>query len=217
MKLLAIDTTTDRASVALLYGEELLQKEQVGQRTQAQFILPLIDRLMIDASMEINQLDAIVFGRGPGSFTGLRIACSIAKGLAYAHDLGLIPVSSLASIAWSARQQYADANILAVLDARMHEMYWAYYSKVECMAEERVNAVAEISVPTENPLIIAGVGIDEYWDGFSAEIKAQTTHKLTIYPSAASMIHLARSTAIQPIPVSEAQPVYVRNRVTYDR
>ena len=95
MKLLAIDTSTEIASVALMIGNELTCEEQGSQKTHAQLLLPMIDKLMVDAGLQLNQLDGIIFGCGPGSFTGLRIACSIAKGLAYAHDLGLIPVSSL--------------------------------------------------------------------------------------------------------------------------
>lgn len=216
MKWLAIDASTATASVALLCGEVLLHKEQASQKMHAQFLLPMIDALMVEAGVPLNQLDAIVFGCGPGSFTGLRIACSIAKGLAYAHDLDLIPVSSLASIAWIARQQvtFAHSPILAVLDARMHEMYWAYYSKEEYSAEERVNAVTEISVPENQTVVLAGVGIEEYWANFPEAVKAQVSTKLTVYPSAAAMIELARSTAIPAISVAKAQPVYVRNKVT---
>jgi tRNA threonylcarbamoyladenosine biosynthesis protein TsaB len=216
MKLLAIDTSTETASVALLTGEELLCEEQGSQKTHAQLLLPMIDRLMVNAGLQMNQLDAIVFGQGPGSFTGLRITCSIAKGLAYAHDLGLIPVSSLAAIVWAARQQkkFADSPILAVLDARMHEMYWAYFAKDQWMAEERVNAAQEISVPEKQDVVLAGVGIDLYWDDFPDASKSQFSNRLCVSPSAAAMIQLAQFVAIKPISVTKAQPVYVRNQVT---
>lgn len=219
MKLLAIDTSTDTASVALLLDEELLHTTQGNQRTQAQFLLPMIDKLIVDSGLQMSQLDGIIFGCGPGSFTGLRIACSVAKGLAYAHDLGLIPVSNLAAIAWSARQKLAnpEAPILAVLDARMHEMYWAYYSAEQYTAKEGVNPVTEIHVPEHQPVVLAGVGIDEYWPDFSEAVKGQIREKLTLYPDAAAMIQLAQATAIQPIAAADAQPVYVRNNVTYDK
>ena len=99
MKLLAIDTSTERASVALAVGQEIQSREHLAQRQHAQFLLPVIDELLSEAGLTISQLDGIVFGRGPGSFTGLRIACSIVKGLAYAHDLAVYPVSSLLTIA----------------------------------------------------------------------------------------------------------------------
>lgn len=219
MKLLAIDTSTEQASVAVSFGDELLHQEQGAQRTHAQFLLPMIDELLAKANISMTQLDGIIFGCGPGSFTGLRIACSIAKGLAYAHDLGLIPVSSLAAIAWGARQQagQTDSAVLAVLDARMHEMYWAYYPQALYVAEERVNAVAEIAVPTQQPIVLAGVGIDEYWADFPDALKAQVSNRLSVYPNAAAMIELARANNLPAITVADAQPVYVRNQVTYDK
>lgn len=219
MKLLAIDTSTEQASVAVSFGDELLHQEQGAQRTQAQFLLPMIDELLAKANIPMTQLDGIIFGCGPGSFTGLRIACSIAKGLAYANDLGLIPVSSLATIAWGARQQdaHADSAVLAVLDARMHEMYWAYYPQSEYVAQERVNAVADIALPSEQAIVLAGAGIDEYWTDFPDVLKAQVSNRLTVYPNAAAMIELVRAKKLPAIAVADAQPVYVRNQVTYDK
>jgi len=218
MKLLAIDTSTENASIALLLGNKLVHVEQGNQKTHAQFLLPMIDKLMVDAGATMNQLDAVVFGCGPGSFTGLRIACSIAKGLAYAHDLDLIPVSSLSSIAWVARQhQSVDQSlpVLAVLDARMHEMYWACFAKEQFTGEERVNAVKDIYLPEPKPVVLAGVGIDEYWPDFPETIKAQVSTRITVYPSAAAMIQLVQAIDIKPVSAAEAQPVYVRNKVTY--
>ncbi|MFJ1268065.1 tRNA (adenosine(37)-N6)-threonylcarbamoyltransferase complex dimerization subunit type 1 TsaB [Legionella lytica] len=219
MKLLAIDTSTEQASVAISFGDELLHQEQGAQRTQAQFLLPMIDELLAKANTSMTQLDGIIFGCGPGSFTGLRIACSIAKGLAYANDLGLIPVSSLATIAWGARQQagHADSAVLAVLDARMHEMYWAYYPPSEYVAEERVNPVADIALPSEQAVVLAGAGIDEYWADFPDALKAQVSNRLTVYPNAAAMIELVLAKNLPAIGVADAQPVYVRNQVTYDK
>jgi len=216
MKLLAIDTSTELASVAIMVGEEITCEEQDSQKTHPQLLLPMIDRLMVHAGLQMNQLDGIIFGCGPGSFTGLRIACSIAKGLAYAHDLGLIPVSSLASIAFAARELNNNMNlpILAVLDARMHELYWAYFAQDKLLAEDRVNAAPEIQLPTPQPVVLAGVGIDEYWPEFSDSIKSQIITKVTLYPNAAAMIRLAMSAEIKPVPAVQAEPVYVRNQVT---
>lgn len=218
MKLLAIDTSTEKASIALLSGSEFLHQEQGASRTHAQVVLPMIDELLAKAGISIKELSGIVFGCGPGSFTGLRIACSIAKGLAYAHDLGLIPVSSLAVIAWSVHQhsEMAKLPVLSVLDARMHEMYWAYFSQAQYTVEEHVNAVADIVIPIRQPIVLAGVGIEEYWPSFSDVIKSQVSRKLTVYPSAIAMIKLALSTQIAPISAADAQPVYIRNQVTYD-
>lgn len=216
MKLLAIDTSTEIASIALFTGDELLCAEQSNPKTHAQFILPMIDQLMVNSGLQMNQLDGIVFGCGPGSFTGLRIACSITKGLAYAHDLGLIPVSNLVAIAWSARQltQGAHSPVLAVLDARMNEMYWAYFAKDQWMAEEKVSPVSEIIIPEEQSIILAGVGMDLYWNEFTPKTKSLVREKLPIHPSAAAMIQFAQFSALKSISAAEAHPIYIRNKVT---
>lgn len=216
MKLLSIDTSTEMASVAVLSGENITSEEQGSQRTHAQLLLPMIDRQIAQSGLHLSDLDGIVFGCGPGSFTGLRIACSIAKGLAFAHDLKLIPVSSLAAIAWAARELRGDKNapVLAVLDARMQEMYWAYYQSGEFTAEEKVNAVQDIQAPAEQALLLAGAGIDLYWGDFSEQIKSQVTARLDVYPHAESMIRFVQHTGIISVSVADAQPVYVRNQVT---
>ena len=216
MKLLALDTSTELASVALLVGDALYSEEQGSQKMHAQLLLPMIDRLLVQSSLRVHQLDGIVFGCGPGSFTGLRIACSIAKGLAFAHNIPLIPVSCLAAISSAAREQqdYAYSPVLAVLDARMHELYWSYFSKDEWVSVDRVNAVQEIQIPNEGPVVLAGVGIDAYWDDFPASLKAQISTRLTLYPNAATMIRLAKRAAIKPVLAAVAQPLYVRNQVT---
>jgi tRNA threonylcarbamoyladenosine biosynthesis protein TsaB len=219
MKWLAIDTSTDLTSVALQCGEELFYQEQKAQRMQAQHLLPMIDEVMSEVGISIKELNAIIFGRGPGSFTGLRIACSVAKGLACAYDLDLIPISSLAAIAWSARKQIlVDLPLLALIDARMQELYWAYYPKGEFKALEQVNRASDIILLEDNqPLACAGIGIEEYWFELPQEIKKRIDVQLVVPPNAAAMIELARATAIQPVSVLDARPVYVRNQVTSDK
>ena len=214
--LLAIDTSTEQASVALLSNHHILVKEQGSQKTHAQVLLPMIEQLMVDAALSIQQLDGIIFGSGPGSFTGLRIACSIAKGLAYAHDIGLIPVSSLGAITWSVREVLNDMNapVLAVLDARMHEVYWSYYAPGHHTALEQVSSAQEIQLAGDHSLVLAGVGIDLYRDELPESLRGRISHQIATVPQAAAMITLAQHLAIQPISAADAQPVYVRNQVT---
>lgn len=216
MKLLAIDTSTELASVALLHGNELTGEKQDSQRTHAQLLLPMIERLLSDSGLQLNQLDGIIFGCGPGSFTGLRIACSIAKGLAYAHDLQLTPVCSLATIAWSARQiqKKPQAPVLAVLDARMNEMYWAYFPNERWEAQAQVTPANRIQLPEDKPVLLAGLGMDEFDDEFSVPLKSQISSRLKLYPDAGAMIELAIHVDLKAVPVAMAQPVYVRNQVT---
>lgn len=217
MNLLAIDTSTERASVALHARNAIISKEEPSQKTHAQLVLPMIDDLMSEASLMFNQLDAVIFGCGPGSFTGLRIACSIAKGIAYAHNLGLIPVSSLSTIAWRVREQLHDTNIpvLSVLDARMHELYWAYFTADQYHSIEHVSAAAQIQVPQDSSMILAGVGMNHYWPELSQHLGEQVKCSLELVPMADAMIRMVLSMKMKPVSAAVAQPVYVRNQVTH--
>jgi tRNA threonylcarbamoyladenosine biosynthesis protein TsaB len=217
MNLLAIDSSTELASVALsVDGVAAACIEQESAKMHARLLLPMIEQLMAEAGVGFSQLDAIVFGCGPGSFTGLRITCSLAKGLAYAHDLNLIPVSSLAAIVWSAREQLGSQQVpvLAVLDARMHELYWAYYESEQYLAEHAVNKAQGIIVNSDRPLVLAGYGIDLYKEQLPQSINSQIIKQLDLVPKASAMIGLAQSISIKSVSAAEAQPVYVRNKVT---
>lgn len=215
MKLLAIDTSTELATVALMVGQDISCAEQTNPRSHAQFILPMIDKLLAEAQMSLGQLEAIVFGCGPGSFTGLRIACSVAKGLAFAHDLGLIPVSTLSSIVYQAREQLQEEKpILAVIDARMRELYWGYYLNGQLIACEQVSPAEQIQISPGSDVVMAGVGIDLYWQDFSSTLKSHICSSLSIYPHARAMLNLAKREGLTPIMAQEAQPVYIRNNVT---
>jgi tRNA threonylcarbamoyladenosine biosynthesis protein TsaB len=216
MNLLSIDTSTEQASVALLVNGVVACEEQGSQKTHAQILLPMIDRLIVNSGSSLNQLTGIVFGCGPGSFTGLRIACSIAKGLAYAHDLDLIPVSSLAAIAWAARKQVNELGmpVLSVLDARMNELYWAFYT-THYQALEQVSPAQDIQIVDQSSsIILAGTGLESYWDRIPEQVKTKVIHQLPLFPSAVAMIELVCSLDMKPVSIGKAQPVYVRNKVT---
>lgn len=218
MNLLAIDTSTECASVALVINGEFRCDEQGAQRQHARLLLPMLERLLIDADVKLSQLDAIVYGRGPGSFTGLRIACSIAKGLAYAHDLPLIPVSSLAAIANEVLQQdevLKNAAVLSMLDARMNQLYWACFTdRSNNDVEEQVSEAKDIVFNNEKPLILAGVNYEPYMQFLAPDIQAKITRHLTIYPRAQAMIRLAQTGKIKAVSAADALPVYVRNQIT---
>lgn len=217
MNLLAIDTSTTCASVALCINGKIRSLEQGAQRQHAQLLLPMIEQLLTEADIKLNQLDGIAYGRGPGSFTGLRIGCSVAKGLAYAHDLPLYPVSSLATIAeeaFSHHQIATNAEVLALIDARMNQVYWACYTVGQRDATEGVCELSAINVVSNLPLVIAGVGFEPYLTQLPASIKSRVIKLMEIYPHAQTMIHLVLNDTIQAITAAEAVPVYVRNQIT---
>ena len=127
MKLLAFDTSSTTCSVALLLNDEIIEKNQTALMQQAQLIFPMIDTLLKSKNLKINQLDGIAFGCGPGSFTGVRIATSVAQGLAYAAKLPLIPVSSLAALAQAAYEDLRWEKLVVAVDARIQEIYWGAF------------------------------------------------------------------------------------------
>lgn len=214
--LLAIDASTSRASVAL-WSSEVLWEEQIDATAlQAQLMLPLIDSLLQRANLTPGQLDGIVLGRGPGSFTGLRIACSIAKGLAYAHDLPIYPVSDLAVIAHQMNQKKGDAPVLSLMDARMNQLYWAYYEHPSNSldVDEQVTA-AELIVVPDKPFYLAGVGFEAYKALLPQAIFNQILGIEEIYPCARALISWAQSCEFSSLDALHVSPVYIRHHVTH--
>jgi tRNA threonylcarbamoyladenosine biosynthesis protein TsaB len=213
-KLLAIDTSTECASVALLVDGDVTSAEQAAQRMHAQVLLPTIDRLMGEAGIGFSQLNGIVFGRGPGSFTGLRIACSVVKGLAYAHDLPLFPASTLASIAneaWHKHPELKDHAVLAMLDARMHQVYWSCFGTEPWI--EKVSAASDIEVSGNDPLILAGVGYESYREHLPSALASRIRCDEVIHPTAKAMLRLAQGGELQAVSAGDALPVYLRNKI----
>ncbi len=213
-RLLAIDTSTSRASIALAVGEHLYHAEQGNIREHAQYVLPMVQQLLTEADVTMASLDGIVMGQGPGSFTGLRIACSVVKGLAYAHSLPVYPVSSLAAIAEGVFYTERDCHqVLTLIDARMHEVYWDCYQTNGEHLENRVGPISTLVLPESNPLIIAGVGFEDYLSALPAEIQRQCIKQQVVFPDARAMIRLVRAGRVTPVSAGEALPVYVRNQV----
>ena len=125
MNLLAIDTSTERLSIAVQRGTRQWQHEGVGGRHSSTALIPESLKLLAAAELRLHELDAIVFGRGPGSFTGLRTACSVAQGLALGADLQVLPLDTLLAVAEQARMAHGTEQVLALLDARMGQVYAA--------------------------------------------------------------------------------------------
>jgi tRNA threonylcarbamoyladenosine biosynthesis protein TsaB len=220
MKLLAIDTSTSRATLALSVGDVVYTDEQDNLKAHAKELLPMIDRMLTQSGLHLNQLDGIVFGCGPGSFTGLRVTCSLAKALAYAHDLVMYPVSSLAAIANEVCHTEANLlpnmNILVVLDARMQQLYWQSFAvSGTSIIAEQVTDAADIMITPAGPLLVAGVGFEDYTSQCSPQLLSQIVAHRVVYPHANAMIRLVKAGLIQSVSAAEAQPLYVRNSVAH--
>ena len=219
MNLLAIDTSTERLSIAVCVGGAVYSEELHCLQQHAQLLLPIVEQLLAKARLTCSQLDGIVFGRGPGSFTGLRIACSVAKGLAYAHDLPLYPVSSLAAIAnevyHSEVDPHSNARILAMIDARMLQVYWGCFTRESIDVEEQVSAASDIVLRKGSPIILAGVGLESYVPDLPQTLHTQIITQYTVFPHATAMLRLVGSGQINAVSADMALPVYVRNQVTH--
>jgi len=224
MIILALDTATEACSAAILQDNELTVRFELAPRQHAELILPMIEEVMRQTGTSVNQLDAIAFGRGPGSFTGVRLAVSIAQGIAFAADLPVIPVSTLAAIAADVLRQKAPAHYAAIaLDARMGEVYWGLYQAdnsliVKAVGDECVCAAAQVPVTgidTEHDGYGAGSGWHKYADVLTARL-AVLSYQTDCYPNAGTIARIA-AVALErgeAVPAEQALPVYLRDKVT---
>jgi len=219
MKLLALDTAGARCSVALLLDGKLTESDAPAERVQAESVLPMVERLLADAGLGLKSLDAIAFGRGPGAFTGLRVATSVAQGLAYGAGLPVVPVSDLAALAAAAARLHKVERIMACLDARMHEVYWAAYEvragDMVPLCEEALSPPAEVSAPASGAWFGAGPGWAAYGEALRARISGLTGTDPALLPTAGDVARLGEVAFRkgQKLPPERALPVYLRDKV----
>lgn len=223
MKLLAIDTATEACSVALLNDTTTDGIFEICPQQQSQQILPMIDKLLSKHGLKVKDLDAIAYGRGPGSFTGVRIATSTVQGLALGANLPVIEVSTLAAMAQQQFDQYGDSDTLVLIDARMEEVYSGFYTIKQGVATELLD---EDVCPPDQVLIkvidnahfaIAGTGFEAYPQYFE---KLVTQCDLQVrYPNARYMLPLAEFAFDkgQTVKVEDIKPVYLRDKVTWKK
>ena len=217
MTLLAIDTATEIASVALLKDSNIYALEQVGTRQHAQHLLPMIQTLLQEHQVIWSELKGIVMNSGPGSFTGLRISCSIAKALAYAHNLPIFSVTSMEALAFQAREKNPNMGILAAGDARMQEIYWAYYPPGIALhtIEVQVDPVQAVRIADCQPIVLVGWGLKQYQEQWSAILQAQFIEQDLMYPKAETLIRIVQSEQRPSMSAIDALPLYVRNQVVH--
>jgi len=216
--LLAIDTATEACSVALTAGKKLFTRWEESPQQHSQKILPMVQSVLQEAGVDITDVDALVFGRGPGSFTGVRIATGIIQGLALGADKPVIGVSTLATMA----QEAKESKVAVAIDARMGEVYYAEYVR----NEEVVTLVGEECViPPEvalekaikfKPSCLAGTG----WAAYPVLQEAfPDTRVATRFPSAAFMLPIAEAEFAESggQSVNDIEPTYLRDKVTWKK
>jgi tRNA threonylcarbamoyladenosine biosynthesis protein TsaB len=229
MKLLAVETATEACSAALYLEGAVTERFELTPKEHTRLILPMMDSLMADAGLMPQQLDALAFGCGPGSFTGVRIAAGVIQGVALGADLPVVPVSTLAALA----QDFFDNNqdkardesfniVFAAMDARMGEIFWGIYRRdeqgfAELIGREAVTPVAEVEFPGS---IGAGVGIGSGWGVYQQELRARLAGRASHcetgkLPRAGAIARLgARGFARgKAVAVEQAMPVYLRDKV----
>ena len=252
MKILAIDTATEACSAALYVdadankagasvsdanssdagdadtkGTSITSRYQIAPRQHSRLILKMIDELLADALLTIDQIEAIAFGRGPGSFMGLRIAAGVVQGVAFAHDIPVIPVSTLKVIAQCAYDETKNKNVLVAIDARMDEVYTAVYcldgsERWQLKGHEQVIAPDKVVLPElkDKSELSIWAGAGSGWASYSDKLlPMEDCRPQTILPdclpSAKAMVKLAADEFRQgnTVPAAEAVPVYIRNDV----
>lgn len=223
--ILAIDTATEACSVALWRDGEIFTQYAVSPREHTRKILPMVEQCLMDADLDLRDIDVLAFGRGPGSFTGVRIAVGIAQGLAFGADLPMIGISSLLTMAQGAYRQSGAEKVLVAIDARMGEIYSACYelkpngywqgeeTEAVMKPEQFLAKINNLS----GQWAIAGTG----WSAYP--ILRMTNLNLLesgiCLPDAQDMLLLALQAwqKGKTVQVEEAQPVYLRNGVSWKK
>jgi tRNA threonylcarbamoyladenosine biosynthesis protein TsaB len=224
MKILAIDTATENCSVALLYDDRRINSPTLEMdRGHAERILTMVDDVLAEAQLSLSDLDALAFGRGPGGFTGVRLAASVIQGLAFGASKPVVPVSDLRAVAQQVFDAHEAARTVVVCnDARMQEVYWAIYVRgpsglADLNGAEHVGKPAAVAIPPNVALPIHGAGrgfraypeLNERLRGMLAAV-----HE-TVLPRAQEIVRLAEAdfAAGLAVPAERALPVYLRDDV----
>lgn len=221
MHLLAIDTATEACSCALLAGGDRYTEFALAPKGHAELLLPMVERILAAAGCTLADLDALAFGAGPGSFTGLRIAVGTIQGLAYAQGRRVIPLSSLQILAQGAARQFAATRVLCAFDARMNEVYAGAFELgsdglMRACGPEQVSLPDSVTNPFEGDWMGIGAGWGVFRDPLSstASLPPSNVHS-EVYPDARDALDLAAQAHAEGrhLSASEARPVYLRNRV----
>ncbi|SFL89686.1 tRNA (adenosine(37)-N6)-threonylcarbamoyltransferase complex dimerization subunit type 1 TsaB [Nitrosomonas communis] len=217
MKILALDTSTEYCSLALWLDGNMLCKEVLAGQKHTELLLPMLQEMLAKSGLALTQLDGFAFGAGPGSFTGLRIACGIVQGLALATDLPIIGISTLEAMA----QRIGTSHVMAALDARMGEIYYAAYTQtvdswsiiqapILCLPQHIPQ------LPGERCWVGCGSGFDQHHELLS-HLYSNSLCRIEqgCYPHAQEIAQLAAPKLMKGLGIAaeEAAPVYIRNKV----
>jgi tRNA threonylcarbamoyladenosine biosynthesis protein TsaB len=215
MLILALETSTELGSCALWRDGDIVERLCPPGQSHSETLLPLVRELLGESGLKVAQLDAIAFGVGPGAFTGLRVACGIAQGLAVAANIPLVPVTSLEAMA----EMTGAEQVLALLDARMGEVYAGSYRRCTdgyaLQGEIRVWSPANVPLPTAAGWLICGNAPSAYPELQARIVAAGLPIHPGILPTAAALARLAapRAARGEGIDAALAAPLYIRDKV----
>ncbi|SIN93805.1 tRNA (adenosine(37)-N6)-threonylcarbamoyltransferase complex dimerization subunit type 1 TsaB [Salinivibrio sp. ES.052] len=224
LQILAVDTATENCSVALCCGDQVIARSEIAPREHTTKILPMVDEVLAEAGIALTQLDALAFGRGPGSFTGVRIGIGIAQGLAFGADLPMIGVSTLEAMAAQSYRLSGATHVLAAIDARMGELYVGQYQRTQTGLWQRLGQEAVVAPEalapesSEGVWTLAGTGWSAYPD-LASRLALQSVVSEVLYPQAQDMIDIAQHAyqAGDAVAAELASPTYLRDKVTWKK
>ena len=228
MNYLAIDASTEACSVALTFQGEIYSRYELCPQSHSLLLLPMVDEVLKEAGVKLNQLDGLIYGRGPGSFTGVRIGIGVAQGLGYSSKLKLVGVSTLQTMAQLAYLNHGHTQVISAIDARMSEAYCGMYTVdenqiMQAVIPEAVIAPERVNELTKNDRSSADlVGVGSAWAAYPQQlsnIEQITINKEVEFPNAVAMLSIGikefeKGNAID---AQHAEPVYLRDTVTWKK
>ncbi|WP_371372804.1 tRNA (adenosine(37)-N6)-threonylcarbamoyltransferase complex dimerization subunit type 1 TsaB [Thalassotalea aquiviva] len=229
MNLLAIDASTEACSVALEFKGKTYTRYEFSPQSHSILLLPMVDEVLAEAGVTLNQLDGLVYGRGPGSFTGVRIGIGVAQGLAYSANLPVVGVSTLQAMAQQALELHGHASVVSAIDARMAEIYCGVFMADANKVMQPFKAEAVIAPTNLDQYLAADItdlsllhGVGSAWKAYSTELAKVS--KIDVledieFPVAKAMLKIAKAEFDQGKAVSaeKAEPVYLRDTVTWKK
>jgi tRNA threonylcarbamoyladenosine biosynthesis protein TsaB len=232
---LALDASTEACSVALQANGKVYSRYELCPQSHSLHLLPMIDAVLCEAGIKLAELDGLIFGQGPGSFTGVRIGVGVAQGLAFSANLPVVGVSSLQAMAQQAYINHKEKQVVAAIDARMAEVYNGYFEldENEIMQAQQAEAVTppeqlatHLSAVVSTPFYAVGTGWDAYPEKLSetsgeqlSALRANADSPDILFPTAEAMLTIGKVKLSQGqgLSAEHAQPVYVRDTVSWKK
>jgi len=221
---LAIDASTEACSVAIKYNDKQFSEYELCPQSHSLRLLPMIDSVLKQANVKLTELDGIIFGQGPGSFTGVRIGIGVTQGLAFSAELSARGVSTLQAMAQQAFDDKGERKVIAAIDARMSEVYTCYFEVdeqgiMQPKTEETV-LKPEFVAQYYQDLAIPAYGVGTGWDAYPelTALKSNADSPEILFPTAVAMLTLGQVDFAQHcVDAENAQPKYVRDTVSWKK